>query len=272
MPRRSVEAGERRPDDTARTAEAVEHETVQDSPATTRDAVEPPQLYELIVGRILDWVRAGRLAPGVRLPSERELASRLAVSRSSVREAIAALQIEGIVETKPGAGSFLAPDARDRLLTRNLGGEHVTSLADTSPFALLQAREMLEPQVARVAAQRRRPDDRIAALLEQMERSSDPSSAEARATWSEADRMFHSQIAVISGNAVLAAIGDYIAALMDQPLWRRLRDDLIAVPGRTVTQMAEHRLIYQSIVEGDPDAAALYALYHVRRVDRLMRD
>lgn len=240
--------------------------------STTQEAVASPQLYELIVERIADWIRSGRLTPGARLPSERDLASRLAVSRSSVREAIAALQVKGIVETKPGAGSFIVLDARDRLLAQGLGAEHVTSVADASPFALLEVREMLEPQVARAAALHAGPDQRVVHLLEQMEDASDPASPQARAAWSEADRMFHRQIAVMSGNAVLMAVADYIAALMDQPLWQRLRDDLIAVPGRTVTQLAEHRLIYQSIVEGEPDSAALQALQHVKRVHRLMRD
>jgi DNA-binding FadR family transcriptional regulator len=234
------------------------------------DTVDPPQLYELIVERILDWVRSGRLTPGERLPSERDLAGRLSVSRSSVREAIAALQVDGMLETRPGAGSFLVPDAHDRIAARGIIGAQ--RLADTSPFALLEAREMLEPQTAHAAALRAGPNQRVVDLLDQMQLASDPTNPTERAAWNEADRMFHRQIAAMSGNAVLAAIGDYIAALMDQPLWQRLRDDLIAVPGRTVTHLAEHRLIYQAIVEGDADSATQQALLHVRRVHRLMRD
>ncbi len=233
------------------------------------DSVRSPQLYELIGRRLIDWIQDGRLRPGERLPSERELAIRLAVSRSSVREAIAALQVEGVVQTRPGAGSFVVAGAPSG--ARAQGAGHL-AIADASPFSMLQARETLEPGIARAAAERAQRSERAASLLEQMERSTDAGDPVARAAWSDADRLFHREIAVMSANPVLLALADHIATLMDQPLWRRLRDDLIAVPGRTITHVAEHRLIYQSIVEGQPDAAGFQALHHVQRVHRLMRD
>ena len=57
---------------------------------------------------------------------------------------------------------------------------------------------------------------------------------------------------------------------MDEPLWQRLRDDSIAVPGRTTLHLAEHRMIYEAIAEGDADAAELYAAQHIKRVRRYM--
>jgi DNA-binding GntR family transcriptional regulator len=68
------------------------------------------------------------------------------------------------------------------------------------------------------------------------------------------------------------SFADEVAEMMDQPLWRRLRDDLISVPGRTLSHVAEHRLIYQEIIEGEADAAARQAANHVRRVKRQMSD
>ena len=81
---------------------------------------------------------------------------------------------------------------------------------------------------------------------------------------------FHLRLAALTGNPVLAGIAGHVAALMDQPLWQRLRDDSIATPGRTAIHLAEHRMIYEAIAEGDPDAAALYAAQHVKRVRRYM--
>lgn len=234
------------------------------------DAIRTPQLYEAIAQRLIGWIDSGQLRPGDRLPSERELAVRLSVSRSSVREAIAALQVEGILQTRPGAGSFVVE--RQRSAAEVQAAEGRLAIAYASPFAMLQARETLEPGIARAAAERAQPSERAAGLLEQMERSTDARDPAARAAWSDADRLFHREIAAISGNPVLLALADQIAALMDEPLWRRLRDDLISVPGRTVTHLAEHRLIYQSVIEGQPEAAALQALHHVQRVHRLMRD
>src|SRR5437764_11564391 len=72
-----------------------------------RTAFRPLQRYEQIAERLAADIRSGLLAPGERLPSERDLARSLEVSRASVREAIAALQLQGVVETRPGAGTFV---------------------------------------------------------------------------------------------------------------------------------------------------------------------
>ena len=229
-------------------------------------AIEPIrtlQRYEHVAERLAAEIRTGAFASGERLPSERELARRLGVGRASVREAIAALQVQGVIETRPGSGSFVAADAPERLPAAQL--PH-----DASPSDLLEARALLEPAVARLAAERGRPDAAAERLLEDMERASDPADPAARAGWNESDRLFHRQIAAMTGNPILAGIADHVAALMDQPLWQRLRDDSIATPGRTGVHLAEHRMIYEAIAEGDPDAAELYAFQHVKRVRRYM--
>ena len=208
----------------------------------------------------------GTLRPGERLPSERDLARRLEVGRSSVREAIAALQVRGVVETRPGAGSFLAPDAAGLAASAAPAADD----ADASPSALLEARALLEPRVARVAAGRGRRDPDAEALLDAMERAADPDDPGARAGWSDADRGFHRQVAVMTGNPVLVSMASHIAELMDQPLWQRLRDESLAVPGRAKIHMAEHRMIYEGIVAGDADATEFYATQHIQRVRRYM--
>jgi DNA-binding FadR family transcriptional regulator len=227
-------------------------------------AIEPLrslQRYERVAERLAAEIRSGAYAPGERLPSERDLARRLEVGRASVREAIAALQVEGLIETRPGSGSFVAADAADRLPS-------VTTLPhDASPSSLLEARELLEPAVARLAAERARRDADAERLLAEME-----AAAEVRdlAGWNDADRLFHRQIAAMTGNPVLLGIADHVAGLMDQPLWQRLRDESIVEPGHTAIHVAEHRMIYEAVTGGDPDAAAFYAHEHVKRVRRYM--
>ena len=222
------------------------------------------QRYEQVAERLAAEIRSGAFAPGERLPSERDLARRLEVGRASVREAIGALQVQGIIETRPGSGSFVARDAGERL-------PPAAPLShDASPTDVLEARALIEPAVARLAARRGRPDAGCERLLAAMEAASDPSDPAARAGWNESDRLFHRQIAEMTGNPVLAGLAEHVAALMDQPLWQRLRDDSIATPGRTSIHLAEHRMIYEAIVDGDADAAALYAAQHVKRVRRYM--
>ena len=244
-------------------------ESSQTSGAPELGPLRTPQLYELIADRLADEIRHAVLRPGDRLPSERELARQLEVSRSSVREAITALQMEGVLETRAGAGSFVAANALERarrLAERDGDRPRVPRPADASPSALLEMRVAYEPQVARLAATRARPSAYAIELLELMERQPDPESPAGRANWNDADRLFHRQIGVMTGNPVIAAVCEWIAEVMNQPLWRRLRDQSVAVPGRMRIHMAEHRLIYESVAGGDVEAAEMYARKHIERV------
>ena len=235
------------------------------------------QRYEQVAAILEAEIRSGALGPGDRLPGERDLAQRLGVSRATVREALGALQIAGLVETRHGAGSFVAaaPPAEPLL----------DIPADASPSSLLEARLIFEPAIAARAAKSqvtRSPGtsecrvtwspgfSEIERLLEVMAASADPGDPEQRQRWSDADRAFHLGFAHTTGNAVLIAIAEHIADLMDQPLWRRLRDDSIAEPGRTTLQLAEHRLIAASVADGDAEAAAFHATEHINRVRRYM--
>src|SRR4051812_50036080 len=215
----------------------------------------PLQRYEQVAERLAAEIGSGALAPGKRLPSERELARTLEVSRASVREAIGALQVQGVVETRPGAGTFVS--------ARPPASEEPPH--DASPSAVLEARAQLEPAVARLAAARAQRDPAAENLLAAME--AEPVDI---AVWNTSDRLFHRQLATMTGNPVLLAFADHVASLMDQPLWQRLRDDSIAVPGRTRLHVAEHRMIYEAIVAGDAEAAAFYSLQHINRVRAYM--
>ena len=221
--------------------------------SSDRTTFRPLQRYEQIAERLADDIRSGVLAPGERLPSERDLARTLEVSRASVREALASLALQGVVETRHGAGTFV------------VGLPPSEPPHDASPSAVLEARLALEPQVARLAAARGQGDEAAEKLLAAME--TEPVDI---ATWNASDRLFHRQLAVMTGNPVLLAFADHVASLMDEPLWQRLRDDSIAVPGRTTIHLAEHRMIYEAIAEGDAEAAELYAAQHIRRVRKYM--
>jgi DNA-binding FadR family transcriptional regulator len=238
---------------------------------TGLDRPQVRQRYEQITDHLVGEIRRGALAPGSRLPGERDFAQRLGVARATVREALGALQLRGLVETRPGAGSFVAADAAARLTGADGPAADLALPADAGPAAVLDARRILEPEIARLAAGRASgPDPAVEDLLKVMEASLDPSDAAQRRAWSDADREFHRRLAHATTNPVLMAVADHLAALMDQPLWRRLRDDSIAVPGRTTLQLAEHRLIAAAIAEGDPDLACRQAVQHIDRARRYM--
>jgi DNA-binding FadR family transcriptional regulator len=226
-----------------------------------------PQVYEQVAESIKAQIRAGAFRTTDRLPSERDLARTFEVSRASVREALASLNVDGVVVTRAGAGSFVAADALERVAA-DVG----RSIHNMSPVALLEVREHLEPAAARLAAMQGRRDARAEELLESMDRVLDVADPAGRELWSETDRLFHQQIGLMANNPVLADICRYVAVIMSQPLWSHLRDESLFAEDRVGRYRAEHRAIYTAVVEGDADAAAFFAARHVRAVRRHIVD
>ncbi|KUZ63888.1 GntR family transcriptional regulator [Burkholderia ubonensis] len=226
----------------------------------------PLQIYEQVAEKIRDEIRAGRYAPDTRLPSERELAALFQVGRPAVREALGALQNEGLVFTKRNSGTYVVSAPLDVLARR--GDQHAAAEADFSPTSTLDVRLILEPAIARLAAAHRKPDPAAERYLAQMETITDINDPQQRALWNESDRLFHRQLALMTGDALIVKIAGEVAKTMDQPLWKRLKDDGIYDAGRIRLYVSEHRLIYEAIVAGDADAAAFYVEQHILRVRR----
>src|SRR5256885_6654788 len=154
------------------------------------------RLYQQVADQIRTVIEESRFSPGTKLPPERELALQLGVSRPSLREALIALEIQGIVETRMGSGIYVcaAPSVASVREAPALG---------ESPSELMQARSLLEGSVVALAAARvnRQGLERIKACLETMRddiRRGHPSL--------EADRRFHVAIAEMTGNSLLARL------------------------------------------------------------------
>lgn len=223
----------------------------------------PLQIYEQVAEQIRGSIRQGVYAPGTRLPSERELALRLKVSRPAVREAIGALQNEGIVVTRHGSGTYVSEYIADDSVMAS-----AISDVDLSPISILETRLLFEPIIAKRSAQRPSRDTLAESYLARMADVKDINDIRQQALWSECDRLFHRQLAVMSGDVLIIKIADEIAKTMAQPLWNRLRDDGIYAEERIQLYVAEHRLIYEAIITGEGDAAAFYVEGHLKRVLR----
>ena len=148
----------------------------------------------MIADQIAGRIRAGDFPRGSRLPSERELAEQLQVSRASIREALIALEIEGYVEVRVGSGVFVT--AREGAAPP--APAPAAGAEDIGPFDLLEARMLIEPECAALAAQQATPAQlaAIRAAHEGMSLTDMPG---------QHDRAFHSAIAAACGNAALAA-------------------------------------------------------------------
>src|SRR6516164_4645395 len=127
-------------------------------------SIEPRRLYRQIADQIRGLIRSGEYAAGARLPPERDLAKQLGVSRPSVREALIALEVEGMVEVRIGSGIYVLAG----------GSEHPRTEPEAAagPFELLRARYVIESECAALAAKSAKKTQlqAIADALAEMER------------------------------------------------------------------------------------------------------
>lgn len=216
-----------------------------------------------VARRLLDEVTAGRA--GSRLPSERRLAESLGVGRSAIREAIAVLEVLGLVEVRVGSGTYvrgtisdLLPQAIDWGLM--LGERHTRDLVET--------RRHLEAVTARLAAERATDDD-LARLRARLDRMRD--SADSVTEFTEADVEFHLEVARIAGNTVLRDILHSVRALLRVWIQRAVGAD-----GDTAATLAEHVAVFAAIERRAPDAAAAAMVAHMEsasgRLERSLAD
>lgn len=227
---------------------------------------QPLPIYEQVAEQIRNSIAGGEFPPESRLPSERDLAARFRVSRPAVREAIGSLQNQQLVMTRRGSGTYVCADALQLLQQAKPASD--PSHSDDSPVSTLEVRLMLEPAIARMAARRGRRDEKAEHYLTLMKNVKNIDIQSQQALWSECDRLFHRQLAVMTGDSLIVRIADEIAKTMEQPLWQRLRDDGIYDAERISLYVAEHQFIYEAIVNRDEDVAAFYVEQHLRRVRR----
>lgn len=209
------------------------------------EAVETSRLYRQIADQLRHLIESGEFPVGSRLPSERELADKLGVSRPSVREALIALEVEGRVRIRMGSGVYVV-DPPVQAIARLWSDR-----APEGPFEVLKARELIESAICSDAVGLVEPAD-IAALdmvLEQMA-ASGLSSDDLVAL----DRSFHVALAGILRNGVLVrCVGD----LFDQrisPYFRQLAR-YFESPDSWRRAVAEHRAIRDALARGDGAAA-----------------
>ena len=206
-------------------------------------AVEPRRLYRQIADQIRTLIGNGEVAPGARLPAERDLARQLGVSRPSLREALIALEVEGLLDVRVGSGIYVTqPGSRARGAV----------LADASgPFEVIRARWMIESECAALAARHG-----SAAQLRAIRNAHADLRKEARRYHNplDADRLFHVRIAQATGNSALELV---VQTLWDQrvgPLYRALESKL-EYPAMAAETIGEHEAVLEAILERDPAAA-----------------
>lgn len=210
-----------------------------------------------VARRLMDLFTSGALAAGTRLPPERQLAATLEVGRSAVREALAALEILGIVDVRPGSGTYLRGTASD-LLPQTLRWGLLIGQKNTGE--LLELRSGLEIYVARLAAGRASADE-VAGLAASVDRMRE--SVADLAAFARADAAFHDALAAAAGNDTLVDLLHVVRSLLQVYADRAVHDE-------TQARIAvdEHDAVFRAIDAGDADAAASAMALHMATASR----
>jgi len=219
--------------------------------------VKRPKLSTEILSRLQRGIRQGDLRPGDQLPPERELAESLGVSRNSVREALRALEVLGVVEVRHGEGTFVRSPDIGALL-----GPVFDVLITKQDFVLevLEFRRMLEPAICRLAATNATGADlqhlrEVLAQQEERVRGQEPVV--------DVDMEFHRSIALATHNSIIANTLELISTLFQQ-----FRD--VWGEGRPARSTDSHRKVFDAIALGDGDAAAQAMDKHLAQVQELV--
>jgi DNA-binding FadR family transcriptional regulator len=217
-------------------------------------AAQEPRLYRIVADRIQALIRDQQIKPGERLPSERDLAAQLSVSRASLREALIALELGGVIEVRGGSGVYVCGIPQPDTSLPEIG---------PGPFEVLSARRLIEAEVTAIAA-RVATDGAIDAILtcvEEMERHQGNHHHDEMA-----DRDFHLAIARATGNSALVGVMDYLWSQRGR-LWTKLQDHFQTEELRRET-LTDHRRIFAAIAAHDPAEAKRAMRAHLERVTR----
>ena len=215
-------------------------------------SIEPRRLYRQIADQIRTLIRSGEFPAGARLPPERDLAKQLGVSRPSVREALIALEVEGLVEVRIGSGIYVqAVDGKAGGKGGGKAGAEGDGGATAGPFELLRARYVIEGETAALAAKSAKKaqvlaiEETLDAMQHELDEDKQPLGG---------DRMFHLRIAEATGNGALVAVVDMLWVDRTGPLYKQLEHHYDS-PGLWHSAMAEHRAVLKAIAAKDAEGA-----------------
>lgn len=224
------------------------------------DPIARESVVSEVARRLLDYLTSGSIKPGSRLPPERQLATSLGVGRSTIREALAALDLLGIVKIRPGSGSYLVGSHSDLLPQTITWG---LLLRQARLLEMVEARQFLEVICARLAAERATPEDvvRLGAHLDAMRVH-----AHDLGRFVDADVAFHLETAVIGRNSVLSEMLSSVRSLLQVWVERAVRAE-----GSTTGTLEEHTRVFEAIRAGDPAAAEAAMHAHMDSASRRLR-
>ena len=213
--------------------------------------IKSDRLYLKVAAQLNKLIEDGVIKPGQRFPSERELAERLGVSRPTIREAMIALELSGVIEIRTGSGIYVTKQHQKPEPELNDKG--------VGPFEILEIRYIIESEACALAAARI-TDEQIQALREVVkemeEEEKQPDASE------KADQKFHSIIAQACQNSAIASVVEWLWDLRNESqlstaFLQRIREEGVH------PSISEHRKILQALEQRNPEKARTAMKLHI---------
>ncbi|MGC9530488.1 MAG: FadR/GntR family transcriptional regulator [Candidatus Bipolaricaulaceae bacterium] len=229
--------------------------------------VTPAKASASVADQIVAAINQGVFPVGSKLPSENVLAEQMGVSRPTVREALSALAAVGLIESRPGAGNFV------RTPNESIARKALVLLEnESSCLEIMEARGLLEPPVAALAAQKRTPQqvDRLEAICAELSRLAGAKQFDA---YFDADKDFHLLLLRAAHNQLLATVLLPLINTMDQRLYREFTVDYYIKDYHRLSEVASlHGTILGAVADRAPARAAAGMRAHWQRMWSLVQD
>jgi GntR family transcriptional repressor for pyruvate dehydrogenase complex len=219
--------------------------------------IQTSRLYEQIVQQIEASILKGVMKPGDQLPAERDLAQQFGVSRTAVREAVKALREKGLVEAHHGRGTFIT-DGTSQAVRQSLDLMIKIGQADSSTH-LAEVREILEPEIAALAATR--IEEQHLAMMREAIDVMDSTRKDDAEAFIEGDLDFHLALAEAAANPLILSLLDSIVGLL-----REQRLKTFYVKGGPERGQQHHRRILEAVAGHDAERARVAMRTHLRQV------
>ncbi|MGD8176411.1 FadR/GntR family transcriptional regulator [Marinimicrobium sp. ARAG 43.8] len=205
------------------------------------EAIKPDRLYIKVANQLSQLISDGKIEPGQKFPAERELAERLGVSRPTIREAMIALELQGVIEIRTGSGIYVTRK-KPRLEVRDKG---------IGPFEILETRMLLETEACALAAERISDEqiEKLWAAYREMEEENKKQDASEQADWK-----FHNIIAMACQNTAIYAVVDWLWELRNQSELHTAFSQRIRQEG-VHPILEDHRTIIEALANRDAEGA-----------------
>lgn len=226
--------------------------------------IRKTSVAEEIIAQLKDLIETDQITPGAKLPGERELAQMFAVSRASVREALKALSLLGIIENRPGNGTYLT-DSADRWPQEHF--KILLSLKKSALFEIFEVRKSMDGTAARLAARRRNEDDvqAMRKALDGMARNLSDANA-----YSIYELEFHRAVIDAAKNQVIASLTDTLYRML-QETRERFRVLLESPDEHRAWDYRNHVRVFERIKQKDEEGAYESMIIHLTEFEKYLR-